>query len=258
MILYAVADDTPIAAETSFAVVILFTSILLSSFRFVFIQVFLYFYIISYILVCQYHVHASLYIFQKFNIFTLIPDADDVTLDMEVTEMKLGDYLEIGKKLKAARTKAGISQRNMASKLELNASTYSNYENGYSEPPVETLEKACAIMGITMKDLLEVPLPGSSKTSVTKFSELLAILIDLDRRGLPITASTTYTQDGNQLTAHLTLDIKNAQLASFIPNWNRYNEKLQKGEIDEEEYQMWLEDTLSLFNVPIDEYLIKK
>ena len=172
--------------------------------------------------------------------------------------MKLGDYLEIGKKLKAARTKAGISQRSMASKLELNASTYSNYENGYSEPPVETLEKACAIMGITMKDLLEVPLPGSSKTSVTKFSEFLAILIDLDRRGLPITASTTYTQDGNQLTAHLTLDIKNAQLASFIPNWNRYNEKLQKGEIDEEEYQMWLDDTLSLFNIPIDEYLIKK
>ena len=145
----------------------------------------------SYILVCQYYIHASLYAFQNFNIFTLIPDADDVTLDMEVTEMKLGDYLEIGKKLKAARTKAGISQRNMASKLELNASTYSNYENGYSEPPVETLEKACAIMGITMKDLLEVPLPGSSKTSVTKFSELLAILIDLDRRGLPITASTT-------------------------------------------------------------------
>ena len=47
-------------------------------------------------------------------------------------------------------------------------------------------------------------------------------------------------------------------IASFIPNWNRYNEKLQKGEIDEEEYQMWLDDTLSLFNVPIDEYLIKK
>ena len=59
----------------------------------------------------------------------------------------------------------------------------------------------------------------------------------------------------NQLTAHLTLDIPNAQIATFIPDWNKTNQELASGKIDKEEYDIWLEDTLKLFNVPIDEYL---
>lgn len=55
--------------------------------------------------------------------------------------------------------------------------------------------------------------------------------------------------------AHLSLDIKNAQLATFIPDWNSVNEKLASGLMDEQEYQMWLENTLKIFDVKIDEYL---
>lgn len=55
--------------------------------------------------------------------------------------------------------------------------------------------------------------------------------------------------------AHLSLDIKNAQIATFIPDWNKVNEELASGLMDEDEYQVWLEDTLKLFNVPIDDYV---
>lgn len=55
--------------------------------------------------------------------------------------------------------------------------------------------------------------------------------------------------------AHLSLDIKNAQLTTFIPDWNKVNEELASGLMDEDEYQVWLEDTLKLFNVPIDDYI---
>ena len=61
----------------------------------------------------------------------------------------------------------------------------------------------------------------------------------------------------NQLIAHLSLEIKNAQIATFIPDWNKVNQDLAKGRMDEEEYQMWLNDTLRLFNVPISAYLYK-
>lgn len=61
--------------------------------------------------------------------------------------------------------------------------------------------------------------------------------------------------EGNQLTAHLTLDIKNAQLATFIPDWNRVNQELAEGKIDEDEYGHWLKSTLRTFNVGIEDYL---
>ena len=38
-----------------------------------------------------------------------------------------------------------------------------------------------------------------------------------------------------------------AQIATFIPDWNKINQALISGKMDKEEYDMWLEDTLKLF-----------
>ena len=169
--------------------------------------------------------------------------------------MRLSEYLEVGKKMKTARTNAGISQRDMAIKLSLTNSSYSNYENGYSEPPAEVIIKFCEILEISLEDLLGLKVTAPKNTTVKTFADLISILIDLDRRGLPIKGATTYSQEGNQLTAHLTLDIKNAQLATFIPDWNRVNQELAEGKIDEDEYEHWLKSTLRIFNVGIEDYL---
>ncbi len=171
--------------------------------------------------------------------------------------MRLGEYLEIGKKMKAARTNAGINQRDMALKLALTNSSYSNYENGYSEPPVEIILKFCEIIGISFEDLLGQKIAASKSLTVKTFADFLSILIDLDRRGLSIKGETTYSQEDNKLMAHLQLDIPNAQIATFIPDWNKVNEDLANGLMDEDEYRMWLDNTLKIFNVPIDEYINK-
>lgn len=170
-------------------------------------------------------------------------------------KMRISEYLQIGNKMKAARKKQRFTQRQMAKELELGFSTYSNYENGYSEPPMEVIRRFCRILNISEHELFEFKLDAPQKTSICTFSDLLSILIDLDRRGLPIKGTTTYSQKDNQLYAHLTLDIKNAQIATFIPDWNEVNEKVTSGLMDEEEYQMWLEDTLKIFDVPIEEYI---
>jgi|GEM_PF-699147 len=172
--------------------------------------------------------------------------------------MRISEYLEIGNKLKTARSNAGISQRNMATKLNLTYSTYSNYENGYSEPPMEIVNQFCDFLGISVEQLLELKLSSPRNATVKTFSDFLSIIIDLDRRGLPIKGTTTYLQEKNQLIAHLSLDIANAQLATFIPDWNKVNKDLTSGLIDEDDYTNWLEDTLRLFNVPIDDYIYKE
>ena len=106
-----------------------------------------------------------------------------------------------------------------------------------------------------MNELLGVKISTPRTVPVRTFADFLAILIDLDRRGLHIKGNTTYSQKDNQLMAHLALDIPNAQIATFIPDWNKVNQQLADGLLDKEEYEMWLEDTLRLFNVPIEDYI---
>lgn len=70
--------------------------------------------------------------------------------------MRLGEYLEIGKKMKTVRRSSGVTQRQIAEQLSLKVSTYSNYENGYSEPPAEIILQFCCILQIKLSDLLEL------------------------------------------------------------------------------------------------------
>lgn len=117
--------------------------------------------------------------------------------------MRISEYLKIGAKLKAARTKAGISQRNMATKLGLSYSTYSNYENGYSEPSMEVIIPFCNIIQIGVEDLFGM------KLSDTKNAD----------------NSEKCVKDIQNCRAHLTLDIDNRKLAIFISDWSMANEK---------------------------------
>ena len=172
--------------------------------------------------------------------------------------MRISEYLQIGDRLKTARMKAGINQNKMARKLSLSNSTYSNYENGYSEPPMEIILEFCNIIEMPIDQLFGFHVASPYARSVKTFADFIAIIIDLDRRGLSIEGKTTYSEKDNQLVAHLNLDMVNSQLATFIPNWNKTNQELKSGLMDEEEYNFWLEDTLKMFNVPIDEYLYEK
>ena len=106
----------------------------------------------------------------------------------------------------------------MAIKSTLSNSSYSNYENGYSEPPAEIIVKFRDVLNITMENLLELKVATPKTATVRTFADLLSIPIDLDRRGLSIKGNTTYSQQDNQLMAHLSLDIKNAKIATFIPD----------------------------------------
>ena len=165
--------------------------------------------------------------------------------------MRLSEYLEINKKLKEARTNSGFTQGEMAKKLGLSNSAYSNYENGYSEPPVEVLTAFCFEAGIELKDLLELDIKEKKRPPIETFAHFLDDLMELQEIGIPVIYSQVL--DGMYLRGIYTFD--SPQLATMGTSIEELNQKLAAGEISREEYVQNIENLRKMFNVPIKDYI---
>ena len=53
----------------------------------------------------------------------------------------------------AARVNAGMTQAEVAKALEISKNTYSNYENGKTEPTIFMAEKIANIFGMTLDQI---------------------------------------------------------------------------------------------------------
>ena len=59
--------------------------------------------------------------------------------------------------LKAARTNIGLTQKEVAEKLEVSNGTVCNWENGVSYPNAEQIEKICALYGLSYDNINFLP-----------------------------------------------------------------------------------------------------
>lgn len=60
----------------------------------------------------------------------------------------------IGRRLKQFRVACGITQEQIAEKLNVNRSTYTKYETGVSEPSIDILSRIVSIFGIDFNSVL--------------------------------------------------------------------------------------------------------
>ena len=67
--------------------------------------------------------------------------------------MGINQYIKIGTRIKEARLAKKIPQE-MARRLSLSVSTYSNYENNYREPKLDLIHKICNELDISLDELL--------------------------------------------------------------------------------------------------------
>ena len=166
--------------------------------------------------------------------------------------MRLSHYIELDKKMKTLRSNAGLSQKDMAAKLGLSVPSYSNYENGYSEPPVETLQKFCEILNINLGDLLGFNVSSNNKANLRTYSDVLRLIIALKRAGLPINCSVNANKESKRLVA--TINIESPQMFSMLSGYNELNDSLEEDKIDSDEYNICIDDLMSMFNIPIEPY----
>ena len=70
-------------------------------------------------------------------------------------KMGINEYIQIGNKLRKARTEKGYTQKQFAELVGIPYSTYSNYENNNREPGRESLERIANALGLSVIELLE-------------------------------------------------------------------------------------------------------
>ena len=58
--------------------------------------------------------------------------------------------------LKKLRKQTGLTQKDIALKLNVVESCYANWEQGRTEPNIETLKKLCEILEVSADELLEM------------------------------------------------------------------------------------------------------
>lgn len=83
------------------------------------------------------------------------------------------DYNIIGERLKKARIKKGLTQEQLAEKIDVSIAFLSRVERGSSRPNLRRLDEICNILGVSQGYILEGA-SGDSKTYLDKdFSNLL-------------------------------------------------------------------------------------
>ena len=69
--------------------------------------------------------------------------------------MGVNEYIQIGSRIKEIRKSLGISQREIANRLNLPFSTYSNYENNNREPSFDTIKKIADALGVSVAEIMQ-------------------------------------------------------------------------------------------------------
>ncbi len=84
--------------------------------------------------------------------------------------------MNIAGELRTARTRAGLSQVELAQRTETSQATVSAYERGRKEPSVATLERLLAALG---SRLAVMPAPAITVPSRARHARTAALLLDV-------------------------------------------------------------------------------
>ena len=77
--------------------------------------------------------------------------------------------LIVGENLKKLRASFGYTQDGLAKKIDVERSTYSNYEAGIRETPYDVLEKLASIFGCELHTLFDENLPTQQEVLACAF-----------------------------------------------------------------------------------------
>jgi transcriptional regulator with XRE-family HTH domain len=97
----------------------------------------------------------------------------------------------IGQRVRAARIERGLTQEQLAERLERSVDTVSNLERGISLPAHATLERLCQALDLRLEEILEptVSIEAADEESAALLYRVYEVAKQLDRADLQLAYS---------------------------------------------------------------------
>ncbi|RYE42053.1 MAG: helix-turn-helix domain-containing protein [Hyphomicrobiales bacterium] len=92
----------------------------------------------------------------------------------------------VGLRIRAARRQHGLSQSELAAKLERSIDTVSAIERGLSLPNLETLEGLARVLGVPLRDFFDFEEQGATPKQEKALAELLTLARQMSDRQLAL------------------------------------------------------------------------
>lgn len=134
--------------------------------------------------------------------------------------------MTVGQKIKRLRLLKKLSQKELAFMCGLSEPAIRNYELGNRTPSAKQIEKIAKALGVSIYAISNPDLGNyhGAAHALFELEEEYGLLIDKIDGVIVIRAA---------------LDNKGATMQQFLRVWNEMKQRLENGEITQEEYDMW-------------------
>jgi len=99
---------------------------------------------------------------------------------------------------------------------------------------------------------IEYTIKPNEELSINTYSDILKVIMELIRAGIPVECSTSVNTATRRLVA--SINIESPQIASLVSRWNELNKELESEKIDSDEYNIWIDSLMNSFNIPVENY----
>ena len=129
--------------------------------------------------------------------------------------MSINDLIKVGNRIKSLRKNKKITQKEMAEKLGINYSTYSNYENNNRIPSIDVLYNIADTLGVKINDLVDTSISVQMNISEKPSSQAESIFNNLDQLRRIITENVRVYELAND-NSKLVIELINKLLEDII------------------------------------------
>lgn len=159
----------------------------------------------------------------------------------------MGDIeLELfSKRIKEVRIKLGLTQKEFAEKIGVTAAALSAYEKNLKNPSIMVAKKIANVYELSLDWLVGLSDKESSEISYNTYTDVIYQLIEISLKTNLVIQVVLDIDDTGYLTFY------DKGILQFIGEWEKMKLLFDNGTIDSEVYDLWIEKTLTRYNVPI-------
>ncbi len=157
--------------------------------------------------------------------------------------------VNIGQRIKAARKAAGLSQTELANKLDKTLRTVQKYESGEIEPSIAMINEIAKILDVSPADLVGYQRP---EIQVDSMADVLAVLYQLNKKaGLRFEVEVQRPPQSESWSCAIRFNgddrdaEMNAAMCLLLEGFRDERKKLETYWVDQEGFDSWMEKRLA-------------